>query len=351
MHIYLGIFAVLSLLGLSVPDRKATPFLILSGVFLLWFMGGRYYVGCDFASYLARFENTLTELSYKQTVLAPEAGFQFLIASVKALGLPYVWLNVCASLILLICMLFFCRAHRSPLMVLALLFPIVIVQLGMSGLRQALAVGFLMAASVPFMQGNRVWTGVLILVGAQFHASVIIFLPMAFLAGRPISAPRILAALMVLSPVAAYLLADRLEVYSERYIDEVSGAISSGGGRIRFVLMLIPALFFMRFHARVRAKFPHVYGLLKLFVLITLSLIPVAVLSSIALHRLNYFVMPFSILTYVYLSFAIFPASERTIGRLLPVLIFGSYSIAWFLTSRHADICYLPYQNYSLAPV
>lgn len=112
-------------------------------------------------------------------------------------------------------------------------------------------------------------------------------------------------------------------------------------------MILVPAVLFLLYQKRMREKFPEVYDLLKLFTLITLSLIPVAILSSIALHRLNFYVMPISILTFVYLSLVIFPASQRTLARFLPAAAYGAYSLVWFSMSRHASSCYLPYQSYT----
>jgi len=205
-----------------------------------------------------------------------------------------------------------------------------------------------MTAAVPFLRGSRLGTAGWIVLGMQFHASVIMFLPIALVAGRQVHPLRLIAAVGLLTPVAALLLADRLEVYQDRYIDQVGGAITSGGGLIRFALILIPALFFVLYRRRLRAAFPEHYDLTKLYTLISFALIPVAMMSSIILHRLNYYVMPFSIVTFVLLARAIFPPGQRLVGRMLPMLVYGVYSVSWFLTSAHAQGCYVPYRNYLL---
>lgn len=345
MLVYIGIFALLTLAGLAVSDRQAKLYLITVSIFLLWFMGARYQVGCDFTGYFNRFLYTPTELTTRDFIQSfEEPGFWLLSYYVRSNDLSYMWLNVFASLIMVVCFYVFCREHRNRAMLLALLFPVIIVQLGMSGIRQGIATGFLMIGSVAWMRGGRIWTAVWILVGAQFHASVIMFLPLALIAGRQLSTQRLAGALVLGVPVATYILGGRIDTYSARYIGT---DVTSGGALIRYTLIMIPAVFFVRHRRQLQASFPQAYELMKLFTLISFALLPLALFSSIMLHRVNYYVMPFSILTFSYLSLIAFRGTSRLLVRVLPALTYGTYSTLWFLTSKHADSCYLPYQSYT----
>lgn len=257
-----------------------------------------------------------------------------------------MWLNVLSSLTILICIWFFLKAHQHRAMILALLFPVIILQLSMSGIRQGLATGFLMVASVSWMRGKPVWTALWIMIGAQFHASVIMFLPIALVAGRRVSTLRLLSAAILLGPLVVVFLSDRLETYTDRYLS-VDSDITSGGALIRYTLIMIPSSFFLFFWGRLEREYPKYFEVLKLFVFISFSLLPVAVYSSILLHRVNYYVMPFSIVLFVYLSRVAFRKDNPTLIWMLPGLAYGAYSVMWFLTSSHADRCYIPYDSYS----
>lgn len=347
MIIYLTVFTVIALLGLSIPDRRSLATLLTISLFLLWFMGTRYIVGCDFKAYFLRYHNILPGVYLNEIFSEQEPGFALMSAVLKTLGAHYMWVNICASALMVAAYFWFARAHRNSILIMALLFPVVIVQLGMSGIRQGVAVAGLMAASVFFMQGRRWMTGLMIILGAQFHSSVIVFLPIAFLAGRKVSIVRITVGALLLSPLAIYLLSDRLDVYADRYIEQSYGAITSGGALIRFVLIMIPQVVFLFHYRRLRETFPEVYELIKLFVIICFTLIPVALYSSIALHRINFYVMPFSILTFVYLALCIFPRNQVLLGRAVAPLVYGVYQVSWFLTSAHAESCYNPYRSFS----
>lgn len=340
MLVYLGIYSGLALAAAGNYSRLNTLFFALSGVFLVWFMGFRYETGCDYFGYLSRWANFSPPDSLAQLLQGEEAGFAFLMGSIKASGLEYTWLNVAASAILVVCYIRFARAHLFAPLILALLFPVIIVQLGMSGIRQALAGGFLMLAFNAFARQEKLWTAMWILVGMQFHASVVMFLPIALLAGRQIDTLRVGAALLILGPIAGLLLGTRVDTYEERY---GSGDVESGGALIRYALVFLPVPFFILYRNKVRTVFPNVYPLLKLGVLIIFSMAPLVVISSIALHRLNYYVFPLSILLCVYVGAVV--AKRPSHGHWLAVIGYGSYSLLWFLSSRHAQLCYIPYEN------
>lgn len=345
MFVYLSIFFLFGLLAATISERNAPPVMAVMAAFLIWFMGFRYQVGCDYWGYLHRWTSIPDPDNLGDLLLDPEPGFNGMMILIRSLGLEYTWLNAAASLILVVCYITFARAHRYSLLILALLFPIIVLQLGMSGIRQAIAGGFLMVASTTFMKRQKLATAAWILVGMQFHTSAIIFLPIAFLAGRSVSTLRLGAALLVLGPVAAYLLADRFDTYSDRYVEQIHGSVSASGGIIRYFLVLIPALFFPAFRGKLKKEFPEVYPLLKLFTLIIFALAPLILLSSVALHRINYYVMPFSILLFAYLGRVVFVRDQQTMGAVLALTAYGVYSMLWFLTSSHANSCYIPYQN------
>lgn len=340
MYVYLAIYSALALQAIGNYRRHNTFFFFTVAIFLIWFMGFRYDTGCDYFGYLHRWMIYEFPTSLVEFFKGEEAGFSLLMGSVKASGLDYTWLNVFASAVLVACYIRFASMHSFAPLILALLFPVIIIQLGMSGIRQALAGGFLMLAFNAFARKEKLWTAIWILVGMQFHASVVIFLPIALLAGRQIGTFRIGASLIVIGPIAGLLIADRFDTYESRYLE---GDVTSGGAAIRYALVFLPVPFFVLYRKKVRNVFPDLFPLFQLSVLIILALAPLIVLSSIALHRLNYYVFPLSILLCVYVGAVI--SRRPSDGHWLAVAAYGIYSFLWFLNSSHAQSCYVPYDN------
>ena len=340
MFVYLGIYSCLALSAVGNYRRPHAIFFLFSGIFLVWFMGFRYEVGCDYLGYFNRWLNFNSELKLVNLFQGEEFGFALIMGSIKASGLGYTWLNVAASAILVVCYVRFSRDHPLAPLLLTLLFPVVIIQLGMSGLRHRLAGGFLMLSSNAFGQKKKIRTAAWILLGMQFHTSVIIFLPIAFLAGKDFNTLRIFLAMLILGPITALLLAGRFDTYESRYIENT---VTSSGAVIRYVLTILPVPFFIIHRHKLKAIFPEIFPLLKLSSLIILSLAPLIMISTIALHRLIFYIMPLSIILCVYLATVM--SKKISQAQWFPVIAYGAYSIAWFISSKHAQACYVPYGN------
>lgn len=348
MAVYLSIYGFFITLGMTLRQRESGPALLFTWIFLCWFMGMRYYVGCDFGAYLIRYKYLLNSFSGSiwHVFLEEEAGYQVITLGLKLSGAPYMMVILTFSIIIASCFVYFAARFKHSMMIIALMFPVLILQLGMSGIRQATAVGFLMLAGLAFRDKKRLQTAGWIIVGSLFHSSVILFLPMAIYAGRKINLLRLVIGLLLMSPVVLVLLGERADVYADRYINDTFGEIESGGAYIRYILNFIPALFFVLYHRKVEQAYPASYPLLLLFTILTFAILPIGLLNTVALHRLNYYVMPFQVVNFVFLSHVIFARKDAVIARLLPAVVYGFYSVSWFMTSRHADVCYTPYQNY-----
>jgi len=217
--VYLSIYALLVVLAFTIDEKNKYPVLFLIWTLLVFFVGGRLETGCDFSGYLNRYINTAYQYNSIFDILTEiEPGFQLINFGSRLLGFPYVWMIFFSSIIIITCFIVFCGYFKGSLYTLALLFPVMIIQLAMSGIRQAMAVGFLMIAAIPFVNGYRIWTGISILVGAQFHASAVIFLPLAVLAGRKIELLKVVVAVLIFSPLVLILMGDRVDTYQSRYV-------------------------------------------------------------------------------------------------------------------------------------
>ena len=348
MIVYLSIFAVLVALAFIVDEKEKYPVLFLLWIFLIFFVGGRFETGCDFSGYLNRYINILYHHDKIFDVLIKtEAGFELINLSMRLMGFTYVWLIFFCSVIIITCFVVFCGYFKGSLYTLALLFPVMIIQLGMSGIRQAMAVGFLMIAAIPFVNGYRIWTGISILVGAQFHASAIIFLPMALLAGRKIEPLKVVIAVLIFSPLILILIGDRIDTYQNRYVG--NDELQSSGALIRYGLILVPAAMYIYKEKYYKEYFPGIAPLVYIYSIIGVFILIFGIVNTVALHRMIYYIMPFSILISIYIGLTYFKFKNDIIPIILPFFMYGSYMIFWFNFSSHAERCYIPYSNFILS--
>lgn len=146
MLTYLGVYVGLVLTKFGAGRSTiSTPILAFWAIVLTVFVGSREWVGCDFSGYLLRF-NFYQKVPFEAVTGNAETGFLALNYLVINMGLGYPWLNFFAAVIFFGCAVAFVLKRGDPLSILALMFPVLIVQLAMSGLRQALAVALLMLA-------------------------------------------------------------------------------------------------------------------------------------------------------------------------------------------------------------
>lgn len=346
MVTYVSIYLSLAFLGIAnISGRQREILFFCLYVFFILFVGTRFETGCDFQTYANRFKFLDSEYTSLSTITEP--GYFLFTYLVKKAGLGFAWVNVLGAAVFFYYLLKFSRNHPRPFLLVALMFPILVIQLSMSGLRQALAVAFLMGALDAFMKGKRTQIVIYILLGSTFHQSVIILLPLALMVGHTFSIARVLAAIAVLLPAAIYLLSDRAEVYQDRYIDEVYGEMSSGGAVFRLGLLVITAILFEIYRKRMAWFYPKEYNLMRVFSLVCFALIPVMLVNTVALHRLVYYVVPIQTYILAALPAAMF-VNRRDARRaeLWPIALYAAYILVWFSISRHANVCYVPYESY-----
>lgn len=348
MLVYVSVFLAITFASLLARTRnEQNTTLTIIGVFLLLFMGTRKDTGCDYSSYEARFLNNYYSLDYSAYLTQEEPGFHWLNVLVHNLGLDYMWLNILASLIIIICLIRFVRFSPSPLLLLALLFPILIVQLSMSGLRQAIAVAFLTQAMISFLHVERIKIALWILLAAQFHQSAYLFLPLALIAGRQFNWITAGASLAFLGPAAVLLMGERADVYAARYVEQIYGENASGGAVLRYALALLPCILFEANARRAQLTLPNHYPLMRITSIMVFALIPVALLSTVALHRMTYYIYPMAMFIFACMPLVMLNRRAFTRNSMFwPAGVLLVYMVGWFALSRHASYCYLPYESF-----
>lgn len=351
MAAYLGIYLIMALAHGFVRAEATQRFLLVcSTVFLTLFVGTREFVGCDFLTYVRRFE-TYSMYSFESFGSGTsDIGFTILNYLVISLGLDFVWVQMACAGIFFYCVTVFAIRRENPIGMLALLFPILVIQLAMSGIRQATAAAILLLAWNAFVDRRQFSVLFWVILAATFHSTAILFLPMVLLVGRPFAAWKLLIASITVAPMALLFAGEQVDLYQKRYIE---GDVQSFGAIFRLGLIVITAIFFEIYRERYKHKFPGDYELMRAFSVFSFGLIVVFFISTLVTHRLSYYVTPIQLLILMRLPEVMNSdggEGERITGgsfiHAAPYLVYLAYVIVWFGTSRHADYCYIPYNSY-----
>src|SRR5690606_28827181 len=171
MHVYLLLYVLCACLAFGVRSpRRSWHLAIVTGLFLAVFIGGRYEVGCDFTAYAARFSTIYPpEMSWWQVLTMSEGGFHLVNILARDLGWGFPGVLMLCGILYAAALVRFSRLAPRPMALVAIAIPILVIQLGMSGMRQASATGLLMFAYSAFTQ-RRPWaTACLIGLASLFH--------------------------------------------------------------------------------------------------------------------------------------------------------------------------------------
>jgi hypothetical protein len=312
-------------------------------VVLYFFAAFRFQVGCDWFGYLNQFK-LFGGVPYSEAMSTREPLWTMIIRLQSQLGLSYPWLNVISSAIFFFGIHQMAKRQPDRLGFLVLLFPVLILNLPMSGIRQGAAVGIMALAYLAFIDQRLVRFVVLVLAAAGIHSSAVVFLLLAPMVNGGLSRGRIALAVMLAIPGAVALLStDAVETATSRYVDT---GVDAAGGVFRVALSVLTALWFLLFLRRkwlVTSAADYKFAVIGS--LMMLSLIVLVAVSSVIGDRLNYYFILIQAMILARLPFL--PLRQgKAVAILLPYLGMFMVLVVWTLLSRHFEQCYLPYNTW-----
>lgn len=313
---------------LSIPSFRLS-ILVLTSILIFCLLALKGIVGCDYIGYYYHYIYFNPNETFVK--LRGEIGWWYIEYFIYNSGLGYQWYYFISGAIGAF-FLFLTQKEIKSTGLLIIIYPIIIIQLGLSGIRQFAAVCLVMfiiskyifnppRSIIPFV--------VTILIAATFHISSIamfLFLPLL----KKLSG--IILAVLIISGLLGILSSFSEAVYSTyetAYLYE--GARGSNGAWIRFILTaLILAI---------GAYSADAYYLRIAITIILFGLL-VGTINSIALHRMNYYLYPLAGLLLI--KYFKDDYDNRHILRLC-YLLSVVYMFFWFNFSTHSH-CLIPYK-------
>lgn len=328
--------------GVLLPGRlaRSQAWLPWAAVFLLFalMMGLRHQVGGDWVSYLPMFERA-AHLDFDQIWKSDDPGYTLLNWLVGRAGGSIYWVNLVCALVLMAGTVRFCRAQPNPWLALLAAVPYMLIVVGMGYTRQAVALGFALLGLTALGRG-RVRRFVLwVAIGATFHKSAVLLLPIAALAA---SRNRILTAVLVAATTALlyYLLvADASERLWQNYVE---ADYQSQGGLIRVLMNVVPAVLLLAFRRRLLPdpQERRLWLWMAVFALVCLPLVP---LASTAVDRVALYLIPLQLFVFARLPRLAQSVQVRTPLVLAEVGYYAAVLFVWLHFAVHARL-WVPYQ-------
>lgn len=309
-------------------------------------VGWRHQVGGDWFHYLRNFQNAAFDSRYAEW-WADDPGFRLLEwLSLRAGGGIHM-VNLLAASVFGYGLVVFCRHLPRPWLALAVAVPYVVIILGMGYSRQGMALGCLMAGLVGLGRGRVGVFVVWVVLGATFHKSAVLLLPMAALAA---SGNRLVAAAwvgVVLAAAYALLLEDSVASLQAGYLE---AGYQSEGALVRLLMNALPAALLLwkrdRFAASLSQQRLWFWMALASLVLVGLYLVSP---SSTAVDRVGLYLLPLQLMVFAYLPEVLGDRDGRGNGVwvLAVVAYYAAVAFVWLNFATHA-FAWLPYRWYPL---
>ena len=342
---YLGLTNVLFLLRYALARqaalRKSIYFAVLAALFV--FSAFRYQVGCDWSGYYYQYLGA-ANFDWSSVTEIRDLIWWAILGWIRAMGLPYPVANIVSSAVFFAGVHVLARRQPDPLGFLVLLFPILIINMPMSAIRQGAAVGLLCIAFAAFIDRRPLRFSLWVVLAAGFHGSSLIFmllLPVA--TGRYTRGRLLLAAVLAVPGVFFLASGDAADVATSRYIDT---GVEAFGAVFRVGLLGLSALYFFLFLRKKWLRtWPQDYSLASIGAIgmaLAFLLIPV---STVIGDRFGYYLIPIQAMIFARIPFLPFRVNAA-LHAALPYLGLLLVFTVWSQLSGHFKQCYIPYQSW-----
>ena len=335
------LFALSHVLLGSRQLRKQAYYPVLLGLFI--FASFRFQVGCDWSGYYYQYiaadfvaDDLIADLN--------EPVWWFIMKWVKEFGLPYPVINIVAGGIFFWGAHILARRQPDPLAFLIFLFPILIVNLPMSGIRQGAAIGLICMAFAAFTDRQPIRFASLVLLAGGFHTSALVFLVLAPLATGSYSKTRLLLAAIFAVPGLIFLIggvSGGLAV--TRYIAQ---DIDAFGAIFRVGAMFLTSAYFYFFvRKKWERKYPGDFSIVTTGAIGMVFTALLLLLSSVIADRFAYYPIPLQAMIFARLPYLPF-RSSKWLHVALPYAGLLIMFVGWTQTSSLFEQCYMPYQSW-----
>ncbi|WP_062816438.1 EpsG family protein [Alcanivorax sp. NBRC 102024] len=330
-----------SVLLLNQPANARSRQLAWGAIWLFFTLaiGLRHQVGGDWFAY-SRILDQQSLKSLWEVLQGEDPGYHLLCWVVAQSGGAIYWVNTVCGMLVMAGLVRFCRTLPLPWLALVVAVPYLIIVVGMGYSRQGAALGLLMLGLVSLRNGKMAGFIFWVVLGATFHKSAVLMLPVAALAS---TSNRIWSFVWggVISLAAAYLFvfdsADRL------WANYVEADMQSQGGMIRVLMNAVPAAIFLLLHRSFELK-PNERKLWWWMSVLSMVCVPLVAISSTATDRVALYLIPVQLFVFSHLPFI---SRDPRFRGLITIGIIGYYALVqfvWLVFATHSFF-WLPYQT------
>lgn len=335
------VFSVLWGQRLAPPAQRAIWWLV--AFFFTLMIGLRHEVGGDWGAYIGYFQRA-SLMTFTEALQKGDPGYYLVNWVVARLNGNIYLVNLLCGTIIMAGVVRFSRQQVLASLALLVATPYLIIVVSMGYTRQAVALAFILLG-LGALSGGRIRSFVgWILIGAAFHKSAVLMLPIAALAS---SQNRVwnLFWVGVVSLVGGYLfLFDSVDTLWENYVE---ADYHSEGGLIRVLMNALPATLYLFVHRKLSLgeEARRLWWWMSVF---ALACIPLVLISSTATDRVALYLIPLQLFVFSRLHLVTNDILLRSYIVVGIIVYYTAVLAVWLFFATHAH-AWLPYQMYPFA--
>lgn len=343
IYIYLTFFLFLSRYFIGRFKLNLDIFYYLIFFTLFIFVSFRYEVGCDWATYEGLFYNT-DQYEWFNIFDHRDPFFWLINGLLNKLNFSFLALNIVLSGIFFLGIHKLAKFQPDPLGFLILIFPILIVNMPMSGIRQSAAIGLICIAFIHFIEHRPIKFSTWVLIASGFHLSAIVFMALIpFSSGRYNNTRLAISIIMILPSLIFIYFSEGASIAIKTY---VGAEVEAYGAAFRVSILTLSAIyFFLCVKEKWKKTYYLDYSLVSLGSIGMVLLFLIVPFSSVISDRFGYYLIPIQAMIFARLPFLPFKKNHY-IHVILPYLGMFIVFCVWALTSWHFQKCYMPYDNW-----
>ena len=341
---YVLTYTTLLLAGLISTSRPSARRAVaaISLAFLFVFVAFRFEVGCDWFGYFGNFELQRYD-SLENAFLRKDPAFWVASHILHQFGYEYPYINMLFAIPFFWGLAHMARRQPDPLGFVILSFPVLIINMPMSALRQASAIGLVCIAFMAFRKRKLIRFAAFVIAAGAFHLSSLAFLALAPFIKYRLSRYSIAASVILVLPGAYFVLSDLFSIYADRYVDT---GIDAAGAIYRTAMLAVTAGLYMLFLQKpFKQRFPEDYQLVHIGAWIMLAILPVVFVSTVIADRFGYYVTPIQLMILARIP-QLASGPSTTLLSASPYAALGLVLMVWTNYSTHFQKCYVPYQTW-----
>ena len=312
---------------------------VMFGVFLIILIGLRDYVGGDWVTYLEGMELE-SDIHWGELFSTKDPGYTLISWLSISIGAGIYGINLICAVIFTGGLIKLSRAQPYPWLAILVAIPYLVIVVAMGYTRQAAAIGFLMYGFGHLTHGRVTIYLAFVLLAGLLHKTAFIFFAFALLRPGSSKLKIVIGIALLIGLVGGTYLVEQAEIFMLNYVENT---MESGGGQIRTLMNLPPALILVIYWKKWNKEYSDRW-LWAVIALLSVACIPLVAIASTAVDRMALYLIPLQIVIWARFPVLVDRSIQRKSAFFMVAFYYSIVQLTWFIHGTHAT-AWLPYNN------